>query len=58
MIPSGSLVDLEPLQTSAGEVEEIAFANELFSRLSAFSQWFVTGVSLGIPGVRLRRTWI
>lgn len=36
--PSGSLVDLEPLQTSTGGVEEIAIGNELFSRLSAFSQ--------------------
>ena len=36
--PSGALADLEHLRTSAGEVEEIAIANELFSRLSPFAQ--------------------
>lgn len=36
--PSGSLWDLEHLRTSAGEVEESAIANQLFSRFSPFAQ--------------------
>jgi len=36
--PSGSLLDLEHLRASDGEVEESAIANELFSRLSPFAQ--------------------
>jgi DNA-directed RNA polymerase specialized sigma24 family protein len=37
-IASGSLLDLEHLGVAAGEVEERAIANELFSRLSPFAQ--------------------
>src|SRR6185437_2746488 len=36
--PSGSLSDLEPLRTSAADVEQTAIAGELFSRLSPFAQ--------------------
>lgn len=35
---SGSLLDLEHLRASAGEVEENAIAGELFARLSPFAQ--------------------
>jgi DNA-directed RNA polymerase specialized sigma24 family protein len=37
-VASGSLLDLEHLRPSAGEVEEGAIASELFSRLSPFAQ--------------------
>ena len=37
-VPSGSLLDLEHLLASGGEVEESAIAGELFSRLSPFAQ--------------------
>jgi DNA-directed RNA polymerase specialized sigma24 family protein len=37
-IASGSLVDLEHLRAVSGQVEEMAIANELFSRLSPFAQ--------------------
>lgn len=37
-VASGSLLDLEHLRASAGEVEESAIASELFSRLSPFAQ--------------------
>lgn len=37
-VASGSLLDLEHLRASAGEVEESAISGQLFSRLSPFAQ--------------------
>ncbi len=37
-VASGSLLDLEHLRASAGEVEESAISSQLFSRLSPFAQ--------------------